>query len=164
MNNRGRILAVALVASASALVSIAQHEDYRGAAYMPTPNDRPTIGFGATTDMSGHPVQIGEQTNPVRALIKLNADVTATQDALHQCIGDVPLYQHEWDAYISLAYNIGPGSFCRSTLVRFLHHSPPDYPDACRQILRWDRQAGHVLPGLVTRRRAEYRLCMGNTL
>ena len=157
-----RSLAVGLVASAALLVGIATHENYRGTAYMPTPNDRPTIGFGATTTQSGAPVQMGQHTDPLRALIKLNADVTATQNTLHSCIGSVPLYQYEWDAYLSLAYNIGADAFCRSTAAHILHHSPPDYPAACAQILRWNKQAGKVLPGLVNRRRAEYELCMGH--
>ena len=35
---------------------------------------------------------------------------------------------------------------------RKLRANPPDYPGACRELLRWDRQAGRVLPGLSKRR------------
>jgi lysozyme len=158
--SRIRIATASLAASAAVLVAIAVHEDYRGSAYLPTPNDRPTVGFGSTRRADGSPVRPGDTTTPVRALIHLHHDINATEAALHRCIGDVPLDQHEWDAYVSLAYNIGPTAFCSSTLVKKLKASPPDYAGACRQILRWDKQAGRVLPGLVKRREAEYRLCL----
>jgi len=160
MRQIGRVAAAALTLSGAALVGVAVHEDYRGTAYLPTKADRPTLGFGATAG-----VHLGDTTTPPRALVRLLGDVGQVEAALHrpQCIGTVPLYQREWDAYVSLAYNIGPSAFCGSTLVRLLHRRPPDYVGACKQILRWDQQAGRVLPGLVKRREDEFRTCMGVT-
>jgi lysozyme len=71
----------------------------------------------------------------------------------------VPLYQHEYDAYLSLSYNIGPTAFCKSTLVRKLNQQ--DYSGACAQILRWNRAGGEVVRGLSIRREAEYKQCLG---
>ena len=155
-----RVAAAALTLSASALVGVAVQEDYRGTAYLPTKADRPTLGFGATAG-----VRLGDTTTPPRALVRLLGDVGQVEAALHRpsCIGTVPLYQREWDAYVSLAYNIGAPAFCRSTLVRLLHRQPPDYAGACKQILRWDKQAGRVLPGLQRRRESEFKTCMGVT-
>lgn len=153
---------VAAAASAAALASIIGWEQYSGTAYMPTPHDRPTVGFGSTTRADGTPVRPGDRTDPVRAVQKAAADADATARQIAACIGPVPLYQREWDAYVSLAYNIGPQAFCGSTLVRLLHKTPPDYTGACRQILRWDKQAGRTLAGLTRRRQAEYRQCMGD--
>jgi lysozyme len=143
----------ALVLSAATLVGIATHEAYRGDAYLPTPNDVPTIGWGTTEG-----VKLGEKTEPTRALVRLLADAGKFERAVRRC-ADVPLHQHEFDAFVSLAYNIGEGAFCNSTLVRKLRVG--DYPGACREILRWDRQAGKVLRGLTVRRQAEYRQCIG---
>jgi GH24 family phage-related lysozyme (muramidase) len=78
------------------------------------------------------------------------------------CIGDVPLYQYEADAYASLAYNIGSSAFCRSTIVKRLKQTLPDYAGACEEILMLNRAGGQVLPGLVKRREAEYRMCKGD--
>lgn len=146
----------ALALSASALVGLAVHEGYREVAYIPVAGDRPTIGFG---DAQG--VQLGQRTDPVRALIRLNAQADAFQRDMRACIGDVPLHQHEWDAYVSLTFNIGSGSFCRSTLVRELRKSPPNYRGACDQILRWDRFQGRQLVGLTKRRAQEHATCIG---
>ena len=145
-----------LALSASTLVGLAVHEGYREAAYIPVPGDRATIGFG---DAQG--VKLGDRTDPVRALIRLNAQADTFQQAMKSCIGDVPLYQHEWDAFVSLTFNIGSGAFCKSTLVHELRKTPPNYTGACAQILRWDKFQGRPLAGLTKRRAQEYAKCMG---
>lgn len=151
-----RTAIAALTLSASTLVGIALHESYRDTAYLPTKNDVPTIGFGTTDG-----VKMGDKITVERALVKLLADADKYQSQIKACIGPVALFQHEFDAYTSLAYNIGSGAFCRSTLVKKLKQTPPDYAGACREILRWDKQAGVVLRGLTIRRQAEYKQCTG---
>ena len=153
MTKRTRIAALSL--SAAALVGVAVHEGYRGEAYIPVPGDRPTLGFG----YAGPEVQMGQRTDPVRALIQLNATADRFQREMKTCIGDVPMFQHEWDAYFSLAYNIGTGAFCRSTLVRKLKSG--DYAGACDEILKWDRFQGKPLAGLTKRRQQEHQQCLG---
>ncbi|WP_068634695.1 lysozyme [Thauera butanivorans] len=146
--------AIGLVASAALVASLAGYEGYRAAAYRDSVGV-PTIGFGATAG-----VAMSDRTDPVRAVQRLAADAQAHARDAARCIGDVPLYQHEFDAYASLAYNIGTGAFCGSTLVKKLRAAPPDYPGACAEILRWTYAGGQRLPGLVKRRAQEYRLCM----
>ena len=72
------------------------------------------------------------------------------------------------DAYNSLAYNIGTGAFCGSTLVK--KSNAGDYAGACEEFLRWRYYQGHdcSLPqwkslcgGIWSRRQWEYRLCLG---
>jgi lysozyme len=143
----------ALVLSAFALVGIVSHEGYKDDAYIPIPGDVPTIGFGTTEG-----VKMGDKTTPVKALQRAMQDVQKFEGAVKQCV-KVPLHQYEYDAYISLAYNIGSGAFCRSTLVKKLNAQ--DYEGACKEILRWDRAQGKVLRGLTLRRQEEYRKCTG---
>lgn len=142
----------ALAVSAAALVGIATHEGYRGEAYRDA-TGIPTIGYGETAG-----VKMGDKTAPERALVQLLTSTEKHADAIRQCI-KVPLYQHEFDAYVSLAYNIGTGAFCRSTLVKKLNAK--DYAGACEEIRRWNKAGGKVLPGLTKRREKEYRMCMG---
>jgi lysozyme len=150
---KARIVIGALTLSASALVGIAVHEGYRGEAYTPVKGDVPTIGFGTTAG-----VKPGDRIEPVQALVRKLQDVQKFEGALKQCVR-VPLHQHEYDAFLSLAYNIGPGAFCGSTLVRRLNAG--DYAGACAEILRWDRFRGEPLRGLTLRRQAENRQCLG---
>lgn len=150
-----RVTIAALSLSASAFVGIALHEGYRDTAYLPTPQDVPTIGFGTTDG-----VKPGDKITPERALVRLLADADSFQKELKACIGNVALYQHEWDAYVSWAYNVGTGAACGSTLVKKLKHG--DYVGACKELLRWTKQAGRDLPGLVKRRQQEYKQCVGS--
>lgn len=150
---RARTKVAALSLSAAALVGIAVHEGYRGTAYIPIPGDVPTIGFGTTKG-----VKIGDTIDPVKALQRKLEDVQKFEGAVKQCV-KVPLHQHEYDAYLSLSYNIGAGAFCRSTLVRLLNAER--YDEACKQILLWDKAGGRVIHGLTVRRQAEYKKCIG---
>ena len=151
--NTPRRLIAALALSATGLVGIVAHEGYTDRAVIPVKGDVPTIGFGTTGG-----VKMGETITPPKALARALTDVQKFEGALKQCV-TVPLHQHEYDAFVSLAYNIGEGAFCRSTLVRELNKA--NYLGACREILRWDYANGQRLPGLTKRREAEYRQCLG---
>ena len=158
--NRGRTIVTAMAASAVIIFGIATHERFVPTPYMPTPQDVPTQGYGTTVNPdTGKRVRLSDphidESTAKRWLIK---DVQTVEAGMRRCV-KVPVYQHEWDAYTSLTYNIGVGAFCGSTLVRRLNAG--DYAGACRQILRWDRQKGRVLRGLTKRRQAEYKLCTG---
>jgi lysozyme len=142
----------ALTLSATALIAIVYHEGYRENAYIPVAGDVPTIGFGTTKG-----VQLGDKTDPLSALSTAHRDIKTFEGAIKSCV-KVPLYQWEYDAYTSLAYNIGGSAFCNSTLVRVLNAGR--YEDACKQILRWDKFQGKPLAGLTKRRNEEYRRCM----
>lgn len=143
----------ALVLSAVGLVGILQHESYTDRAIIPVPGDVPTIGFGTTGG-----VRLGDKTTPPKAVARALADVQTFEGALRQCV-KVPLAQHEYDAYVSLSYNIGSSAFCASTLVRKLNAG--DYAGACTEILKWDKFKGKPLRGLTIRRQGEYRQCIG---
>lgn len=143
-----------LALSASALVGLAVHEGYKEAAYTPVPNDKLTIGFG---DAQG--VKPGDRTDPVRALIRLNQQADVFQQQMRQCIGDVPMYQYEWDSIISWSFNVGARAACGSTLVKKLQAF--DYAGACNELLKWNKFQGRELAGLTKRRQDEYRKCMG---
>jgi lysozyme len=149
-----RTVIASLTLSAAALIGIAVHEGYRESAYIPVAGDVPTIGFGDT-----HNVKIGDKTDPIRALIKLSQHTESFQKDLKRCIGDVPMYQHEWDAIVSWSYNIGTGAACKSTLVKNLKMR--DYSAACKELLKWNKFNGKELKGLTARRQQEYKLCIG---
>ena len=148
-----RNLVGALTLTAAGLVAIVAREGYSSKAIIPVPGDVPTIGFGTTGG-----VKPGDTITPQKALERALVDVARFEGAIRECV-TVPLHQSEYDAYVSLAYNIGPGAFCGSTLVRKLNAG--DYAGACAEISRWNRQGGQVLQGLVNRRAAERAKCEG---
>lgn len=149
MFKRNDIAALSL--SATTLVAIVLHEGYKDMAYIPTPGDVPTIGFGTTNG-----VKLGDKTTPTQALNRAMVDIQKFEGAVKSCV-QVPLTQGEYDAYISLSYNIGTTAFCNSTLVKRLNQS--EYALACQEILRWNRFQGKELAGLTKRRQEEYLKC-----
>lgn len=153
-----RLAAASLTLSAAALVGIALSEGWEPVARPPVAGDVATGGFGSTRIESGAPMPPGERVHPIRALVLLQRDAGAAERTVRRC-APVPMHQHEFDAFVSLTYNIGGNAFCRSTLVRKLVAG--DYPGACAEILRWDQFHGRRLPGLAARREREYRQCMG---
>lgn len=155
-----RMLVGGIGASAIAVAVIAGFEGYSGRAYDDGVGVQ-TIGFGTTRHPDGAPVRPGDSVTPQRAVVMLARDADRIAQELAACIGEVPLARHEWDAYVSWAYNVGSTAACGSTLVKRLKQTPPDYAGACRELLRWTRAGGRELPGLVKRRQAEYRLCIG---
>lgn len=144
---------LSLTLSASALVGILLHEGYSDKAYTPVKGDRLTIGFG-----SANGVKAGDTIKPPQAVARALVDVQKFEGALKQCV-KVPLHQYEYDAYVSLSYNIGSKAFCGSTLVKKLNAG--DYAGACQQVLMWDKFNGKPLAGLTKRRQAEYEQCKG---
>jgi lysozyme len=153
MATNPRIVIAALTLSAAAFGGLVLHESYSDKAIIPVRGDVPTIGFGTTEG-----VKMGDTITPPKAVVRALADVAKFEGAVKQCV-TVPLAQYEYDAYISLAYNIGPTAFCGSTLVKKLNAQ--DYAGACREILRWNRQGGRELRGLTLRRQDEFKQCMG---
>lgn len=161
-----RTTVAALVLSASTLVGIALHEGYREDAYIPVPGDVPTIGFGSTSG-----VRMGDRTTPERSLIRLLDEIEGIYAAgVKRCV-TAPLYQHEYEAYVLLAYNIGVTTFCRKAkpgrppnLIDLINAGR--YTEACERIKAFkygpDGRGGKkVLSGLVKRRGEEFKKCAG---
>ena len=149
MIDRRAVAALAL--SATGLVSLLQSEGYTSRAAIPIKGDVPTIGFGTTAG-----VKMGDTITPQVAVSRALSDVSKFEGALKRCV-KVPLTQGEYDAYLSLSYNIGSGAFCGSTLVRKLNAG--DYAGACEQVLAWDKAGGRRVQGLTARRNREYAQC-----
>ena len=100
---------------------------------------------------------MGDTISPDEAIERAYRDITKTETAIHKCV-DVPLSQGEYDAFTSLAYNIGTSAFCNSTLVKKLNQR--DYAGACQEIRRWVYVKGKKVQVLVNRREKEYSICM----
>lgn len=69
-----------------------------------------------------------------------------------------PEHQNQLVASVSLAYNIGPAGFCRSTAAR--RFNAGDWRGGCDAFLRWNRAGGREVRGLTIRRKRERDLCV----
>lgn len=71
---------------------------------------------------------------------------------------NVKLTQNQYDAFSDLAYNIGVGAFCRSSIVSDLNSG--NYTRACDKLLLFNKAGGRVMAGLTRRREAERKVCL----
>lgn len=79
--------------------------------------------------------------------------------AIERCITK-PMGDDFYVASLSLAYNIGTGGFCRSSIVRL--YNAGDRRAACNAFLLYDKagKPPRVIAGLAKRRQAERALCL----
>lgn len=144
--------AAVVVASAGLLAFIGRWEGSRNEVYLDIVGV-PTVCEGHTgPDVKPGDVWTKEQCDAI-----LRKNVSRFSAAVLRCV-QVPINQHQYDAFVALAFNIGESAFCGSTLVKLANAG--DLVGACDQILRWNRAGGRVVRGLANRREAERELCL----
>ncbi|MBL5829218.1 lysozyme [Serratia fonticola] len=138
-----------MIVDVNGLNLIKQFEGLRLRAYQCSANVW-TIGYGHTAGVGEDDIITEEQ-----AIFLLRQDVAEGEMVVNQHM-NVLLTQNQFDALVSLVFNIGAGNFRASTLLKKLNIR--DYDGAAKEFLRWVNAGGKMLPGLVRRREAESRL------
>lgn len=115
-----------------------------------------TIGYG-TTKAAG----VGIDPQPGMRITEAEAEEYLRR-ALEKFAAQIrpaitaPINENEFAAFASLAYNIGPGAFRKSSALK--HLNAGDKAKAADAILLWNRAGGKVLKGLQNRRAEERAL------
>jgi len=111
-----------------------------------------TIGYGHS-GRAGKPVPVsGMVITAATADFILTNDLNAIEAGVLAAIKR-PMDQGQFDAMVSLAFNIGMGAFRSSSVARYFNRGQPILAaDAFRL---WVRASGKVLPDLARRREAE---------
>jgi len=152
---RARLAAMIGTASLSILAPLVMHwEGKRNVPYQDIAGI-PTVCYGHTADA----VKPGRQYTDAQCVMLLYEDLIQHAAAL-DCLSEDArrsLSDAQKAAFISFAFNVGAGNFCRSTLVKkanagYMHL-------ACAELSRWDRAGGRKVRGLARRRAAERALC-----
>ncbi len=145
-------LSVSRQVSQRGIALIHSFEQCRLDAY-PDPGSRDgnpwTIGWGST----GPGIKKGVTWTQAECDARFAADLAAFAAKVDALVGMVPTTQHQFDAMVSLAYNIGVGALGKSTVLRL--HKAGDYLGAARAFLMWNKNDGKVMRGLTRRRLAE---------
>ena len=135
-------------------------EGFKAKAYI-CPAGVLTVGYG-TTNRAGLPgVQITRDTVVTEAQaekwLRLGLEKFAAQ--IRPAI-TAPINENQFGAFLSLAYNIGPGGFRGSSALR--HFNAGDTAKAAAAIKLWNKATVNgkrqVMRGLVNRREDEVRL------
>lgn len=122
-----------------------------------------TIGWGST----GPDIVKGLRWTQAQADARFAADLAKFEDGVTRLLGGAPTSQNQFDALVSLAYNIGldedadtiAEGLGDSTLLR--KHKAGDYAGAAKAFASWKFNDGRVMRGLVRRRAAEAKMYRG---
>jgi lysozyme len=135
-----------------AIALIKGFEGFRSDAYV-DPVGIVTIGYGTTAaadvgiipKLGMHISESEAETYLMRAVAKFAASIRPLITA--------PITPAQFGAFVSLAYNIGPAAFGRSSALRKFNAG--DEIGAADAMLLWNKAGGRVLAGLKRRREAE---------
>ena len=141
--------------SSRGLELIKDFEGFSSTSYL-CPAKIPTIGWGNTFYEDGRKVKLGEQISKTDALKLL--EVVANRDFADKIFPSikVKVTQSQFDAMVSLAYNIGVGAFNGSTLLKKVNAG--DFAGAGEEFSRWNKANGKEVLGLTKRREREKQL------
>lgn len=149
-------MSVADEALGLALPLILQFEGLRLRPYL-CPAGVWTIGLGSTRYLDGRPVR---PTDP--PITREHAYALAVEQLRREYLPAVLRLCPGADGFdrlaalLDFAYNVGVGALAASTLRRRVNAG--DWPGAQRELARWVRGGGRVLPGLVKRRAIEAQM------
>jgi lysozyme len=165
---RQRIAAgVATVCCGIAAVTVSIYE---GTIFKAYPD--PVLGWKAPTACTGHMDPNMDRNarftaDECRELLETDLRDHYNGIAKSSCIGDVPMPDHQLAAWLSLSFNIGVANFCRSSIPAKLKAG--DAIAACDTIRQFRFVGGkdcalamHNCRGIVRRREAEWKLCVGD--
>lgn len=117
-----------------------------------------TIGAGhliikpkdkALEEITGKPTAEIDVISPEQVHELLAHDLSKFEVGVTKAL-KVKVTNHEFDALVSLAFNIGLGAFRKSTLLRYLNQG--NRTAAADQFLRWNKAGGRFVDGLYKRR------------
>lgn len=138
--------------STNGIKFISQEEGERLTAYQDSVGVW-TIGVGHTTAAGEPEVFKGLTISKPRSEQILAKDLKAVELTVRTQI-NVPLTQNQFDALVSLVFNIGQNAFIKSTLLKYLNIK--DYQGAANEFLEWKYAGGQ--PILLHRRQRERAL------
>lgn len=138
-------------------------EGYRAKPYL-CPAGVATIGYGSTAYPGGRKVTLEDPpiSEPAARVILMSELLhTYAPGVIRQCpiLLATAVATGDWrrfSAILDFAYNLGVGRLQTSTLRRKINEQ--DWDGAKEELAKWVRGGGRILPGLVTRRRAEAAL------
>ena len=138
---------------------IKRFEGFEPMAYF-DPVNAATIGYGTTAAAGvGITPKIGMKITEAEAAKYLMLALDKFWASIAPAI-TAPINENERAAFLSLAYNIGPTAFLKSSVLRRFNEG--DVAGAADAFRMWNKAGGKVLKGLTRRREAERALFLSN--
>lgn len=118
-----------------------------------------TIGVGHLV-LPGEPYRLNKPITQAESTRLLRQDLVRFEKCVNSAV-KVPINQNQFDALVSLAFNIGEKAFNNSSVVKRLNAK--NYTGAAEAFLMWVNAGGKKSKGLVTRRNLEKALFQAPT-
>jgi GH24 family phage-related lysozyme (muramidase) len=120
-----------------------------------------TLGYGMTgSEIAGIDYVTEEQASQMLENLLNNKYAQPIKDDLDS--RGVKLTQNQFDALVSMAYNVGTGGVLGSTLYRNICNGVRDVDTITADFCMWDKGGGQVISGLLRRRKAEAAMFFDN--
>lgn len=117
-----------------------------------------TVGIGST-EASGQKIEKNRKYSDEEIARRWKADIKTAEKCVNLYGNGRSMPQGAFEAMTSITFNVGCGTMKKSTLFKMANRGYS--PEICEQFRRWVYAGGNKLNGLVTRREAERRLCLG---
>lgn len=111
-----------------------------------------TVGWGSTMHKDGNKIMLCENISQAYADELFVWEIERKSNVLTAL--NLNINQHQYDALCSFIYNLGVGAFNGSTLLKKIKINPNDETIRA-EFMRWVKNDGKVLSGLLRRRKAE---------
>ena len=108
----------------------------------------PTIGVGHTSAAGAPHVTLGMTITDAECSAIFARDIVKYERPIDRALTNPHVDDHEFDALVSIAFNVGAESFAKSTAIRLLNAG--DRAGAAKAIMLWKKPAS-----IITRRTAE---------
>lgn len=149
----------ALVGAAAVAVLVPTVQRWEGVEHVPY---RDIVGIWTVCYGDTNNVVPGRRETQEQCEARLERQLIAHAKPVLECVPKLTRYPNATAAAVSLAYNIGPTAFCRSTVAR--RFNAGDIRGGCDALMMWNKARVRgklvVVRGLTNRRNAERAICL----
>lgn len=143
---------IGAVAAATLIPLVMQWEGREMRAY------KDIVGVWTICDGDTYDVRPGQVATKAECDARLERQLIAHAEPVLKCVPGLKDRPYQLAAAASLAYNIGPVGFCRSTAAKRFRAG--DWRGGCDAFLAWRFAGGKEVRGLLNRRKAERAICL----
>lgn len=152
-NNKAlAVLLGSSIAAIGLLSMIPREEGTKNVAY------RDIVGVWTICSGDTKDVRPGQVASDAECQARLERQLIAHAKPVLACTPTLKGRDYQLWAAVSLAYNIGPNAYCRSSIDR--HFDRGEWRAGCDRFLVWDRAGGRQIRGLTLRRQREREICL----
>ncbi|USI71604.1 lysozyme [Sphingomonas morindae] len=149
---------LALVGAATAAIVAPFVSTWESGGKPPLRAYRDMVGVWTICDGDTKNVVPGMTETAAGCAVRLDQRLADHVGPVLACAPVLAGHPYQLSAAISLAYNVGTGAFCRSTIARLF--KARQWRAACDGFPAWSYAGGRQVQGLLNRRRAERALCL----